>query len=348
MAFDPLNYIGSNETVHNFVHAISRNTEDDRLEIWDKHARFNRENVKRCGWSCTEEFEKGQGKAAVIIGASPALSKQLDQLRELQHDRDFVLIGISAGIRYLLQNGIKPEYTFIADSSDKMLKWFEGIDDTTGMTLCADITANPAAVKMLEDKGGTVKYHAVYSAIKSLDKKIAKWYRPLNGTGDFLPSLSSQYNSAVAFAFQVLCSQVLVFVGNELSFPSGDGNKDRYYVDRTDEKDHWIRRPHIDIYGNTVYTTFMFYQMKLVLEDYLGMISGAGFFLNATEAGIFGVTKDGPVPWIRQFTLPMALAQARHILRTGHPIANRRLIYEPDNDLIAVPSAAPFILTKGV
>lgn len=345
MAFDPLNYIRSNDKVFDFVQAVSRNTESDRLEVWETFARTNRENVKRCGWSSTEFFGKGEGRAAVIIGASPALANQIDQLRELQNDSDFVLIGISAGIRYLLENGIKPEYTFISDSSEKMLKWFEGIEDTSGMTLCADITANPDAVALWESKGGNIKYHAVYSAIKSLDRKIRKWYRPVNGTGDLLNSLSSQYNSAVQFAFLVLCSQVLIFVGNELSFPSKDGNKDRYYVDRTDEKDHWIRRPHKDIYGNTVYTTFMFYQMKLVLEDFLGMISGAGWFFNATEAGIFGVTKNGRVPWIRQFTLPMALAQARHILRTGQPITERKLI-EPAN-IITMPKA-PFIQTQGV
>jgi hypothetical protein len=322
MTFDPLKYIESKPMVERFVRAISENTEADRKEVWTANLRANRENVKRDGWSCTDFFEKGAGKAAIIIGASPALTRQIDQLKELQKDSDFILIGISAGIRYLLQNGIRPDYTFISDSSDKMLQWFEGIEDVSGMWLCADITANLKAVDLWREKGGKVKYHAVYSAIKSLDHKIAKWYRPLNGTGDFLPSLSSQYNSAVTFAFQVLNSEVLIFVGNELSFPSADGKKDRYYVDRADEKDHWIRKPHIDIYGKAVYTTFMFYQMKLVLEDYLGRISGAGYFFNATEAGIFGVTKDGPVPWIRQFTLRMAVKQARHILTYGRPLTS--------------------------
>jgi hypothetical protein len=328
MSFDPLKYIESNPVVDTFVRAISNNTEIDRKEVWEAHARTNRVNVRRDGWSCVDFFEKGKGKAAIIIGASPALAKQLDQLRKLQKDKDIVLIGISAGIRYLLQQGIRPEYTFISDSSDKMLQWFEGIEDTSGMYLCADITANPKAVDLWREKGGMVKYHAVFSAIKSLDRKIEKWYRPLNGSGYFLPSLSSQYNSAVTFAFQVLNSEILIFVGNELSFPSADGKKDRYYVDRTDEKDFWIRKPHIDIYGNVVYTTFMFYQMKVVLEDYLGRISGAGHFFNATEAGIFGVTKNGPVPWIRQFTLKMAVKQARHILFFGTPLTDE-LIQQP-------------------
>lgn len=329
MAYNPLNYIGSNEIVTKFVMAVSANTETDRKEVWTKHARENRVNVKRCGWSCDDYFEKGKGKASIIIGASPYLKNQIEQLKELQKDKDFVLVGISAGIRYLIQNGIRPDYTFISDSGNKMIEWFEGIEDTTGMILCADITANLEAVKMWESKGGIVKYHAVYSAIKDLDRKIAKWYRPLNGVGEFLPSLSSQYNTATAWAFQVLCSPVLIFVGNELSFPSGDGYKDKYYVDRTDEKDHWIRKPTEDIHGNVVYTTFMFYQMKMVLEDYLGKVSGAGFFFNATEAGIFGVNRGESVPWIRQFTLKNAVKQAKHILFFGEPLKENVLIEKP-------------------
>ena len=322
MGFSPTNYIDSNEKVKKFVHKVSENTEAERKKVWTEHARYNRENVKKYGWSCDTFFGQGKGKTTIIIGASPALSLQLDKLRELQKDSDVVLVGISAGIRYLLQNGIKPDYTFISDSSNKMTQWFDGIEDTTGMTLCADIMANPKAVQMWIDRGGDVKYHAVYSAIEKLDKKVEKWYEPINGEGYFLPSLSSQYNTAVAWAFQVLASEVLIFVGNELSFPSNDTAKDKYYPDRTDEKDTWIRRPHIDIYGKKVWTSFMLYQMKLVLEDYLGKVSAAGWFFNATEAGIFGVTKDGPVPWIRQFTLDMAIRQAKSIIYRGHPITS--------------------------
>lgn len=345
MAFDPLNYIDEQPTIQKFVRKVSENTEADRKKVWTEHARYNIEKVKKHGWSCEAFFGKGRGKAAIIMGASPAISTQLDRLRELQHDSDIILIGISAGIRYLLQNGIKPAYTFISDSSDKMMQWFEGIDDTTGMMLCADITANPKAVQMWLDRGGDVKYHTVYSAIEKLDKKIERWFNPINGAGYFLPSLSSQYNTAVAWAFQVLASEILIFVGLELSFPSDNTEKDKYYVDRADEKDTWIRKPHPDIHGKKVWTTFMMYQMKLVLEDYLGKVSGAGWFFNATEAGIFGVTtKQGPLPWIRQFKLDMAIKQAKSLIYRGHPITTS--IIQPTERQIYqyTGSTNPFIL----
>jgi hypothetical protein len=62
----------------------------------------------------------------------------------------------------------------------------------------------------------------------------------------------------------------------------------------------------------------MFMSLKLMLEDFLGKLSGEGYFLNASEAGIFGVSnRYGNTPWIFQLRLPMAIAQARHIMRTG-------------------------------
>ena len=50
---------------------------------------------------------------------------------------------------------------------------------------------------------------------------------------------------------------------------------------------------------------------------------GAGWFINCTEAGIFGMSKKVPyphqLPWIQQLTLENGIAQARQIMRTGQP-----------------------------
>lgn len=329
MAFDRSNYVASDDQLNKFVMTVSDNTAKANLQAWTHNIRANRENVKRDGWACKDFFEKGKGKIAVVMGASPAIVGQLGRLRELQHDKDVVLVGISAGIRHLVSEGIRPPYVFISDCSDKMVDWFKGMDDTSGMTLIADVSANITAVDLWREKGGNVKYMAVLTANKALDRKTAKWYDPINGSGHFMSALSSQYNMAAAFSFQVLCSPVLIFVGNELSFPSDDPVKDKYYPDRTDEKDHWERRPVRDIYGKKVFTTFMFYQMKLALEDYLGKVCGAGWFFNATEAGIFGVTRGEPVPWIRQFTLKNAINQGKHILYYGRPLTFDHILTRP-------------------
>ncbi len=64
----------------------------------------------------------------------------------------------------------------------------------------------------------------------------------------------------------------------------------------------------------------MLMSLKLGLEDFLGKLSGKGWFLNCTEAGIFGVTKKGNIPWIHQLTLTNGIAQARSIMETGQPL----------------------------
>ena len=95
---------------------------------------------------------------------------------------------------------------------------------------------------------------------------------------------------------------------------------EKYYVDREDLKDGWEKHPQIDINGNKVYTNYMLMSLKFVLEDLLGKLSGAGWFFNCTEAGIFGVSKKhGNLPWIHQLKLKTGIAQARQIMRTGEP-----------------------------
>jgi hypothetical protein len=63
----------------------------------------------------------------------------------------------------------------------------------------------------------------------------------------------------------------------------------------------------------------MLFSLKIALEDYLGKLPG--WYLNCTEAGIFGISaRYGNTPWIFQMTLKNGIAQARNIMRTGQPM----------------------------
>jgi hypothetical protein len=155
----------------------------------------------------------------------------------------------------------------------------------------------------------------IHSALEGLERKMEKWYHPINGCGIRYHALMSQYNSMASIAYLILRCEILIFVGNELSFSDKEVP---YYVDKKDPKDKWERYPAPDIHGNVVYSNMMFMSLKLVLEDYLGKLPG--WFFNCTEAGILGVSaRHGNVPWIHQLTLTNGIAQARSIMRTGNP-----------------------------
>ena len=308
------NYVESNKDWSKFVDAVSHNTGKVYGKLWVANLRTNRKRVKRCGWAAEDLLDTQIGKTAVLLGASPTIRKQVEQLKELQKDPNFLFLGISSNFKFLCDNGIKPKYIFIADADPALVEWFKGYEnETEGVTLISNLCAHP---KVLDMWKGDVKYLALYTAIPELDKDMKKWYKPVNGCGYVFPALCSQYNTAVAFAYLVFGCRILIFVGNELGFADKEV---AYYVDRKDKKDAWERKPHIDIYGNVAYTNYMLFSLKMALEDFLGKLQG--WFFNATEAGIFGVSaRYGNLPWIQQFKLDMAVKQAKHIMKYGIPL----------------------------
>jgi hypothetical protein len=315
LAAHKTNFLESNQDWFKFVENMSDNTGDAYGKTWVANAKDNRQLVKECGW-ITEEQDAHEGKTAVLCGASPSINKQIETLRNLSQDPDFVFIGLTSGLKLLLDNDIKPKYCMMMDGQIEQQRFWEGLDmtKTEGITMISSVCAPNELLKRWK---GKLKFLAVYSQHGNLHKKIQKWYRPINGCGIFFHALLSQYNMAAAVAYLIFGTRILIFVGNELSFPSQESP---YYADgRKDVKDKWIRGKHPDIYGEVAYTNHMLFSLKLALEDYLGKLPG--FFFNCTEAGIFGVSaRYGNVPWIQQFKLNMGVAQAKSIMRTGSPL----------------------------
>lgn len=312
--YDKMNFLESNKDWHKFVNTVSENTGKAFVKLWVANARLNKPLVKKYGWA-SELQDTHAGKTAILLGASPKIREQIDYLKKIRQDPDFIFVAVSSGLKYFLENGLRPHYVMVCDGQPEIQKHWEGLDmeQTQGITLIPNVCSfHP----MITTWKGDIKFLAVYSAIETIDKELAKQYDPINGIGKYFPALCSQYNTGAAFAYLILRTEILIFVGNEMSFANETGT---YYVDRKDHKDQWIRKPHVDIYGKKVYTNFMLMSLKFCLEDFLGKLPG--WFLNASEAGIFGVSnRYKNLPWIYQLRLPMAVAQANAIMRTGKPL----------------------------
>ena len=307
-------YLGANKDWLKFVENMSRKSGDAHGDKWIVNARDNRGLVKECGW-ITEEQDSYAGKTAVICGASQAIKGQFGQFGGILNDPDFVFIGVTSGLKMLADNGIAPKYCMMMDADGAQERFWQGLDldRVKDTTLIASICAPPELLKRWK---GPIKFLAVSAEYKNAEKKFKKWFDPINGCGLFFHAIFSQYNTAAAIAYLVFGMRILIFVGNELSFPKEDTP---YYADRKDEKDGWKRGKHPDIYGNVVYTNYMLFSLKLALEDYLGKLPG--WFFNCTEAGIFGVNaRYGTVPWVLNMKLGVGINQAKSIMKTGSPI----------------------------
>lgn len=314
---DALNFIEGNKDWLKFNQTVSDNTGIKYGKLWAENAARNKKRIRHEGWAAEKLLDKHADKTAVLLGASPAIMGQIGQLKELRGDKNFTFIGISSGLRNMLRNGVKPQYVMIADADPAMSRFWDGLDmkQTRDITLIANICTHPSMIAKWQ---GPVKFLALYTAIDDLDKQFRRDFPHINGCGAMFPALSSQFNIGSAFARLVLGCPVQIFTGLELGFPTKESP---YYADRKDLKDKWDRFPHPDIYGGIYYTNYMLFALKLALEDFLGKISKAGWYFNATQAGIFGVSKRyGNTPWIWQFDLQTAIMQARAIMTTGQPV----------------------------
>lgn len=325
-------YLSENKDFAEFLDSVSENTGKRNMEIWIQNLRDNRELFKTTGWAAVKLQEREKGKTAIIMGASPAIGKQIEALKEIQNDNDFVLCGLSSNLEFLLNNGIQPKYLITIDADKSQGDFFDTIDmdRTKDITLIANLFAYPP---MLKKWKGPLYFLALSTSDKDMERKQDKWFGSQNGIKCGFPSIMAQFNVMTAVAYLILQCSIILFVGHELSFKDEDS---KYYVDRTDFRDNEKRFPHGDIYGNKVHTTLGLLAVKYSLEAFLEVLSKAGWFFNCTEAGIFGITKRFPdlhVPWIHQMTLKNGIAQARHIMRTGEPFYT----YERDS-IVRVPN----------
>ena len=327
-----IDYFNQNEDFKKFISDTSDNTGRKNMDNWIKNLRDNRELFRKTGWAAVELQGKHKGKTAIIMGASPAIAKQIELLKEIQSDEDFILCGLSSNLEYLLNNGIQPKYVIVVDADASTGRDWDNIDmdKTKNIILIANLFAYSP---MLQKWKGPLFFLGLGTSDKHFARKQEKWYGLQNGIGSEFPCISAQFNIITAVSFLIFECKIILFVGHELSFKDEESS---YYVDRKDPRDNEERYPHGDIHGNIVHTTHGLMAVKLSLEGFLELLSEVGWFFNCTEAGIFGITKRFPdlhVPWIQQLTLKNGIAQARHIMRTGEPFYT----YERDS-VVSVPN----------
>jgi len=311
-------YLTKNKDFKKFIDGVSDNTGAKFMDIWKSHLRDNRKLFKESGWASDVLQGKEKGKTAIICGSSPAIGNQIEILKEIGFDKDFVICALSSNLVYLLNNGVKPKYCMVVDADESTGRDWDELDvgKTKDVVLISNTYAYPP---MLKKWKGPLYFLDLQTADKKFERKKRKWYGLSNGGAGGFPSIFAQFNIMTALAYLMLECPVLIFVGNELSFKDNDA---KYYVGREDFRDKEDRFPQKDIYGNKVHTTVNLMAVKIALEGFLELLSGAGWFFNCSEAGIFGITKkfkDLHVPWIEQLTLRGGISQARQIMRTGQP-----------------------------
>jgi hypothetical protein len=96
------------------------------------------------------------GKPAIVVSAGPSLSKNIDQLKELQGHA--VLIAVQTALRPLMQRDITPDFVTSLDYHEMSRKFFEGVGDLSNVHLVAEPKATwhvidryPGPVSLLDN-----------------------------------------------------------------------------------------------------------------------------------------------------------------------------------------------------
>lgn len=265
------------------------------------------------------------GLAAFVVAAGPSLKKNVQALKTI--GRRGVIICVEAAYRYLMEQGITPEYCISIDADARMLSMIEGVS-TENTTLVAMASAAPALVAawqgpkfFLRCIGGAKdideRLVAVAREVRALrDIKVGEILNPIEDIAVDFPGLSAVVvtggnvtGAAHSLAWEHFRAKHVIFVGADYSW----SNIDEFYAggahkalseERQEEQIFTHPAP-----GGEVCTNLSMFNFKTWHEDYVHARGMA--CVNASEGGILGINRLGRVSdgWEH---MPLAAAISRY------------------------------------
>jgi hypothetical protein len=233
--------------------------------------------------------KKHEGETAYIVGNSPSLAKNV---KGLKNKKGIILTSIHS-TKFLLRNGVKPDYIGLVSVDKKQEKWALEFD-STGLILLADASISPKVLKKWKGK--------IYFFRASVDSNIKK-DREITDFEDRISCGGNVMGGLYAIALGMGCKKI-VFVGMDLSNGMNIHGQCPQYADGT--IDYWFKNKtyviFVDISGRGTMTTPSMYMYKIWF-DYHSCVIRNIEHINATEGGILGAYPQGNLQSIKQMRL---------------------------------------------
>jgi len=251
---------------------------EDHTEIrdqWERHSALNlpRFNKQNSIWNLEDKYFKDKEKAMVLVGASPCLKKDVHKLHEL--DDNFRIICANSSLKFLLRNGITPDYCITLDADDIDIPQHLDVD-TDKVTLLASSAVAPKALDLWK---GPVYFMPYYSVSVSLRNKIRR------RLGKSIPGGGNSMTQGFYVATVLFGAKTIILVANEYCFDS----KKNYYADTEAAKQEKLKTiyPVIDVLGRKRWTLPAHYNYVIWQEKVCNDLSPPGFFID-TSFGLLG------------------------------------------------------------
>lgn len=254
----------------------------------------------------------GAGRVAVLVGASPAINRQVETFVEISQNKRFFFIVCNGAYKFFLRHGIEPDYVFMIEARPHVVPDINVICEKT--RLIHSPYVDPRVLLLWpKDKrecyfvGGGKKYG------KILEKHWQSRHDIDIGGGNVV-------STSLCWAYKYLNCRDFIFTGMSLCYYDDyyyhDGRDTEHVMKNMEEYKHVYQA--MDMHGKIVDTTPPLTMYKAWLETYLRYAQDSKF-TNSTEDGILGVYpipveltekklryQVGYVPWINIVPLKVA------------------------------------------
>jgi len=252
----------------------------DNLEVrqeWDNNTKDNLElfNKNNSIWNLDAKYMGNNEKAFFLVGGSPSLKRDVHALKDLKpHCK---IMCANSPMKYLLREGIKPDYVISLDSDKLDIPQHLEYDGDDITLLASSVTHR----SVLDKWKGPIYFMPYYSISNDLKPKLR------NKLGKKVAGGGNTMTQALVIVTLIFGVKIVVFVGNEYCFDES------YYADKTSAKQEILETlyPETDVLGKKRWTLPALYQYAIWTEKICSDLTPPGFFID-TSFGLLG--KDAP------------------------------------------------------
>jgi ubiquinone/menaquinone biosynthesis C-methylase UbiE len=248
-------------------------------EEWTENTRQNLPRItkKSSVWNLHGLLEAENEKAVVIVGASPSLLRDMEELKKLDRNH-FLVIVVNSALKPLLDNGIKPDFVIAVDGNPRSIVDDLDCDNEDLKLICS----NNVCPKIFDVwKGKEIYWLPYYAVDKNVRAKVRYRIGKQIGMG------GNTFSAAMAVAYLVFGAKIFVLVGSELCYDK------QYYAHKKSkwekpETSHFVVT---DIQGRKRYTNLPLFQYKMWMERMMTTLSNECHFYD-TSYGLLGTDCD--------------------------------------------------------
>lgn len=224
-------------------------------DLWKKHAEVNKNYIKG---SLKELHGVGVDRTIVLVGFGNSLYKNIKAVKALAIDPTVDIFCCDKALKYLVENGVTPQYCMVEDAQVSWEKYGKDVD-TSNITLIANICINPVWV---ENWKGSVFFHINKDNLGS-----EKIFQKITGLNDLTYAASNVANTMMVIAsqFHFNYSHILL-VGYDYSWDI----QDNYYCGEDNEKKYHLNHIRcLDLNNDIVSTSNNLYFAARWLQSFV-------------------------------------------------------------------------------